>query len=168
MEVKMMRHVNSWYCECCGGISDETLTVEVDGRVVGVYHDDGHFGYSHIVDAEFEADVAKAIDALEEYAAWCARRDGLEGKLAAALEAATNDQEEDSAYREHGGAYEEFPAWLSTLGHTVVEENTEECDMSSYEDDYYGEGGDGSGNDDVDSDTEGGNVEVVGEYGVRA
>jgi HD superfamily phosphohydrolase len=75
MEVKMLRHVNSWYCECCGGISDETLTVKVDGQAVGVYHDDGHFGYSHIVDAEVEADIATAVGAQEEYATLLAQRD---------------------------------------------------------------------------------------------
>jgi HD superfamily phosphohydrolase len=169
MEVKMLRHVNSWYCECCGGISDETLTVKVDGQVVGVYHDDGHFGYSHIVDAEVEADIATAVGAQEEYATLLAQRDELEQKLAAALEAAKTEEEEDVAYREHGATPQEFSAWLAALGHTVLEENTEECDMSAYDDDYYGEGGDESGNDGDDSDTEGegGNVEVVAQQGLR-
>ena len=138
MEVKMVRSTYSWYCECCGGITDTNLTVEVEGTVIGEYADDDHFGYSRIDDLEVEKDIAQAVGAETEYAALCARRKDLELALEGTLMVAQTEQEEDAAYAAHLAGYEEFSAWLTALGHELVEEThaerSEYYDYPSVED----------------------------------
>lgn len=139
MIVRMLRHVHSWYCECCGGISDTSLSVEVGTHWTGTYYDDGHFGKSQISDEVVEADIAAALGLAQEYAARCERREQTEEVLSkaldAALENAKTDEERDTAYATYSLQYEEeeFAQWLTLWGHELVEEETYEQEPYEYE-----------------------------------
>jgi hypothetical protein len=136
MEVRFSRQVSMGYCECCGHIADETLSVDVAGKTVGVFFDDGHAGNRHIVEFEVETAVVEAIGA---HAAYQARTENVvqfQTRLGEMLNASSTGEERDAAYKWFNTQALAFEEWLKSLGHTVVEEYS---NSDSYDEDYYEE-----------------------------
>lgn len=133
MELLYEHHTSSWYCECCGGISDETLTVSHNGHVLGTFEDDGHFGSSSIVLPEVEkAVIAGLLVEENKYAAMLAQRETLEALRDSAFESLESHKAGYAYGEKLDKLFEEF---LAAMGITVRHNYTSEVeDYEDYDD----------------------------------
>lgn len=143
MELVYDRCTDVWECETCGSIYDQTLTLILDGKVIGDFSEDGHFGYSEIVDTEVEACIIAAVGLSEaELLPLQSRRQCLTEELQALYDQ-TPDYREEVAYQAHWDQVNAkevelgrvFPDFLLSLGIQVREEITE--NYPEYDEDDY-------------------------------